>query len=163
MDRTQPNGRVIGLDIIPAQPPRGVSTVQGNFLCVKVQSELKKLLRDQDRGRVKHTVSSSADFGIGNSAEEYLEEQTRSYLEVEKRTNKITPRSAIDTVRRSPGSITETYEKNLVDVVLSDMCGPFAQDFGPWSKRCLINPYYRMMNTSGVSFRDHAGSMVCDR
>lgn len=26
--------------------------------------------------------------------------------------------------------------------------------------KSVSNPYYRMMNTSGVAFRDHAGSMV---
>src|ERR1700761_7999956 len=32
ISKTQPGGRVIGIDIIPSQPPRGVSTIQGDFL-----------------------------------------------------------------------------------------------------------------------------------
>ena len=47
----------------------------------------------------------------------------------------------------------------MVDVVLSDMCEPWEQTTGFW-KRSLTDPYLRMMNTSGNSFRDHAGSMV---
>ena len=46
-----------------------------------------------------------------------------------------------------------------VDVVLSDMSAPFDQTTGFW-KRSLSDPYYRMMNTSGINFKDHAGSMV---
>lgn len=48
---------------------------------------------------------------------------------------------------------------HVVDVILSDMSEPWAQTDGFW-KRSLSNPYYRMMNTSGMPFRDHAGSMV---
>jgi 21S rRNA (uridine2791-2'-O)-methyltransferase len=43
----------------------------------------------------------------------------------------------------------------MVDVVLSDMSAPWEQTTGFW-KRSLSDPYYRMMNTSGMSFRDHA-------
>lgn len=54
---------------------------------------------------------------------------------------------------------SEDGEK-MVDVVLSDMSAPWDQTTGFW-KRSLSDPYRRMMNTSGVSFRDHIGSMVC--
>ena len=47
----------------------------------------------------------------------------------------------------------------MVDVVLSDMCEPWEQTDG-FYKRTLSDPYYRMMNTTGIPFRDHAGSMV---
>lgn len=45
-----------------------------------------------------------------------------------------------------------------IDIVLSDMSAPWEQTSGFW-KRSLSNPY-RMMNTSGIPFRDHTGSMV---
>jgi len=48
----------------------------------------------------------------------------------------------------------------VVDVVLSDMSAPWDQTTGFW-KRSLSDPYYRMMNTTGINFKDHAGSMVC--
>jgi hypothetical protein len=44
-------------------------------------------------------------------------------------------------------------------VVLSDMCEPWDMVEG-LHKKTLSNPYYRMMNTSGNSFKDHVGSMV---
>lgn len=47
-----------------------------------------------------------------------------------------------------------------VDVILSDMSAPWHQTDGFW-KSSLSNPYYRMMNTSGVGLKDHTGSMVC--
>lgn len=50
----------------------------------------------------------------------------------------------------------------VVDVVLSDMSEPWDQTVG-FHKRSLSDPYFRMMNTSGNAFRDHAGSMVSRR
>jgi 21S rRNA (uridine2791-2'-O)-methyltransferase len=62
------------------------------------------------------------------------------------------------------GDLGEDYNgvadaQRTVDVVLSDMSAPWLQTTGFW-KRSLSNPYRRMMNTSGVPFKDHAGSMV---
>lgn len=54
----------------------------------------------------------------------------------------------------------ESAARRTVDVVLSDMSAPWHQTDGFW-KRSLSDPYYRMMNTTGVALADHAGSMVC--
>lgn len=35
---------MVGIDIIPAQPPKGVSTIQGNFLSPAVQNMVKEYL-----------------------------------------------------------------------------------------------------------------------
>lgn len=40
------------------------------------------------------------------------------------------------------------------------MSAPWDQTSG-YMSNTLTNPYRRLMNTSGVAFRDHAGSMVC--
>lgn len=48
----------------------------------------------------------------------------------------------------------------VVDVVLSDMSEPWDQTAG-FGSRSVSNVYSRMMNTTGVSFKDHVGSMVC--
>ncbi|KAK5079400.1 2' O-ribose methyltransferase [Lithohypha guttulata] len=50
------------------------------------------------------------------------------------------------------------HDGKVVDVVLSDMSAPWEITSGLW-KNSLSNPYYRMMNTSGNKFKDHAGSM----
>ena len=44
VERTKPDGRVVGVDVIPAQPPRGVSTIQGNFLSRRVRNMLVEFL-----------------------------------------------------------------------------------------------------------------------
>ena len=54
----------------------------------------------------------------------------------------------------------DRLEGRVVNVVLSDMSEPWPQTTSTWIKS-VSNPYRRMMNTSGMPFRDHAGSMVC--
>lgn len=152
---------MLGIDIIPAQPPKGVSTIQGNFLSPAVQEEVKRFLRESDRGRIKQEPSFIAEDGEDQMTEEDLEQSSRSYLELEKRADGGTPSQADPAAEILHGGRCGTGKVNsgIVDVVLSDMCEPWDQTEGFW-KRSLSDPYYRMMNTSGVSFRDHAGSMV---
>jgi len=40
------------------------------------------------------------------------------------------------------------------------MSAPWPQTYG-FHINSLSNPYRRMMNTSGIAFKDHAGSLVC--
>ena len=161
MDRTFPNGRVLGIDIIPAQPPKGVSTIQGNFLSPAVQEEVKKFLRESNRGRIRQEPSFMAEGPEYQMTEEDLEKSSRSYFELEQRADMGTSSNAYEIAQDMHGgrSITGNSESGMVDVVLSDMSEPWEQTEGFW-KRSLSDPYYRMMNVSGVSFRDHAGSMV---
>ena len=159
VDRTAPNGRVIGIDVIPAHPPKGVSTIQGNFLSQAVQEEVKKFVRETDRGRLRfqHSLSSAADQE--SFTEEDLVQSSMSY--VEKRTDIPHITQAITDVQSSRRNRLErdTTLGRTVDIVLSDLLEPWEQTDGLW-KRSLSNPYYRMMNTSGINMRDHTGSMV---
>lgn len=126
IDRVSPGGRVVGLDILPAQPPKGVSTLQGDFLSPSVQLMLRDFLSDPERGRARASVVDKA------------------YIDIER--------------EETSGSHVENPEKT-VDVVLSDMWIPWE----PPPKnflRSLTEPF-RLMNTSGIRFRDHAASMVC--
>lgn len=43
-------------------------------------------------------------------------------------------------------------------LVISDMSEPWAQTTG-FMSNTLSRPYRRLMNTSGITFKDHAGSM----
>lgn len=145
MSRTQPNGRVLGVDIIPAQPPKGVSTIQGNFLSPEIQDYVREFLRDPARGRPRVSTSFASERHLPSSAVQdpkYLDEAHQPYSKDENAT------------------VGDTESEQTVDVVLSDMSAPWVQTRGFW-KRSLSNPYHRMMNTSGVSFRDHVGSIVC--
>ena len=161
MDRTFPNGRVLGIDIIPAQPPKGVSTIQGNFLSPSVQEEVKKFLRGSNRGRIRQEPSFMAEGPEYQMTEKDLEQSSRSYFELEQKADVGTSSKVDEITQDMHGGRSKTGDlgSGMVDVVLSDMSEPWEQTEGFW-KRSLSDPYYRMMNVSGVSFRDHAGSMV---
>ena len=153
VERTKPSGRIIGIDIIPAQPPKGVSTIQGNFLSLGVQEEVKKFLRDPNRGRPKPQLFSTHD------SDDVIEvaDLEQSYIDMERHAAEEAD-VEMESGRRSRRT-QEEAEGKCVDVVLSDMSAPWKQTQGFW-KRSLSNPYFRMMNTSGINFKDHAGSMV---
>ncbi|OTB08965.1 hypothetical protein M426DRAFT_129843 [Hypoxylon sp. CI-4A] len=143
-ERTRPNGRIVGIDIIPAQPPRGVSTIQGDFLSPSVQQLVKDYLVEFAQRKAPSTpeIESSTTEG-----ETVVTEQL-SYIDAER-------------AESAESDLDEEHAENdgrLVDVVLSDMSAPWMQTTG-FSSNTLSNPYNRMMNTSGMSFRDHAGSM----
>ncbi|GAQ46157.1 23S ribosomal RNA methyltransferase [Aspergillus tubingensis] len=133
--RTQPHGRVLGVDIIPAQPPKGVSTIQGNFLDPNIQAYVREFVRDANRGR-PYPPSTILDA-------DYDDTQLKS------------GENASSDKQTDPKQWDCKYS---VDVVLSDMSAPWFQTTG-FGKRSLSDPYNRMMNTSGISFKDHAGSM----
>ncbi|KAI0538862.1 23S ribosomal RNA methyltransferase [Xylaria digitata] len=138
VERTKPNGRVVGIDIIPAQPPKGVSTIQGNFLSPVVQNMVKEYLVEfaQQRGTAGRDFETSGDEGAITEKPSYIDTERADSIDHE----------------------TSLNDGKLVDVVLSDMSAPWSQMSG-FSSNTLSNPYRRMMNTSGMSFRDHAGSM----
>lgn len=149
VDMTKPSGRVLGVDMIPAQPPKGVSTIQGNFLSAEVQASVRNFLRDPSRGRVS-SPKLYYDPNAANGGDVLIDaEMTRGYVDRERQD------SAVD----RDDEVSDRGGERTVDVVLSDMCEPWEQTAG-FFNRTLSDPYLRMMNTSGNRFRDHAGSMV---
>ena len=151
IELTKPHGRVVGVDIIPAQPPKGVSTIQGNFLSPDVQHELRTFLRDPDRGRVRRKDIFASSEQEEPMTQDVLEEIEKGYIDQEKED------AAHDAEVEAEEE--DANGERMVDVVLSDMWEPWEQTSGFW-KRTLTAPYVRMMNTSGNNFRDHASSMV---
>ncbi|KAG8628857.1 hypothetical protein KVT40_002722 [Elsinoe batatas] len=145
VSRTRPGGRVVGVDVIPAQPPRGASSIQGNFLSEEVRGEVRRFVGSWGRGR----AGAGRGVGVGVSGGEDGGE--------EKREGKGKGEGEADG-QSEGGGVGEAKDKGTVDVVLSDMSAPWPLASGSWIKS-VSNPYHRMMNTSGVSFRDHAGSM----
>ncbi|KAL3469465.1 FtsJ-like methyltransferase-domain-containing protein [Aspergillus californicus] len=123
LTRTEPHGRVLGVDIIPSQPPKGVSTIQGNFLNPEVQSYVREFVRDTQRGRpYSQGVSQHTDIP---------EKIIQSVLEA----NSAGHHKGNGEPESVHNDVSDT--QRTVDLVLSDM----------------------MMNTSGITFKDHAGSM----
>jgi 21S rRNA (uridine2791-2'-O)-methyltransferase len=168
VNRTSPDGRVIGIDLIPAQPPRGVSTIQGDFLSPIIQDQVRAYVRDADLGRPRRQIASNTNEGL---TEEELDEIERGYIEIERQAHldgagpeaigRPAENGGSDEQPSTNLSLKErdTQRGRTVDVVLSDMSAPWDQTTG-FYKKSLSDPYLRMMNTSGNAFRDHTGSIV---
>ncbi|KAF2402608.1 23S ribosomal RNA methyltransferase [Trichodelitschia bisporula] len=123
-------GRVVGIDVIPAQPPAGVSTLQGNFLSGEVQEMMRGFLREGAWAGVGEGGDKDGEGGkVGGKTKGRKDERRR-----------------------------DAEMGRVVDVVLSDMSAPWEPQSGRWL-RSVAEPYRRMMNTSGIGVRDHAGSM----
>ncbi|KAK3897022.1 FtsJ-like methyltransferase-domain-containing protein, partial [Staphylotrichum tortipilum] len=168
LDRTAPDGTVVGIDVIPAQPPKGVSTIQGNFLSPGVRGMVKQFLVEGERKRAAERARRRKEgreellqegegtglAGEGGGESEAVVADRPSYIDLERM-------AAHESEAESAPKEAATKKENLqlVDVVLSDMSAPWPQTHG-FSVNSLSNPYARMMNTSGIAFKDHAGSMV---
>jgi 21S rRNA (uridine2791-2'-O)-methyltransferase len=133
VSKTQPNGRVLGLDILPCAAPPGASAMQGNFLSKATQDRIKSYLSDPSRGRAvtDHDAMIGEEIGYIDMAERGQNEEYEY----------------------------DGAEKGIADVVLSDMSEPWPQTQGFW-KSSLTEAYFRMMNVTGIRVKDHADSMV---
>ncbi|TKA83268.1 hypothetical protein B0A55_00805 [Friedmanniomyces simplex] len=167
VNRTAPGGRVVGIDVIPAQPPRGVSTLQGDFLSPAIREEMRKFVADPDRGRPRGAGGLSHSRGDGEDeggiTEEQLDEESKGVVELGKAatggiTTTTTRSSTAKAAAASAQKAQDVAAGRMVNVVLSDMCEPWPLATSTWVKS-VSNPWRRMMNTSGMAFRDHAGSM----
>ncbi|RGP78771.1 ribosomal rna large subunit methyltransferase j [Fusarium longipes] len=145
VERTRPNGRVIGIDLIPAQPPRGVATFQGDFLSPDVQEMVKNFILESHRRPPPLKDSTEVE---NSGADEAAAVDRPSYVDMERH-------AAQDEAQPLE---SEAVKRRIVDVVLSDMSAPWEQTTG-FNVNTLSNPFLRLMNTSGNAFRDHAGSM----
>ncbi|KAF2195331.1 FtsJ-domain-containing protein [Zopfia rhizophila CBS 207.26] len=170
VNRTAPDGRVVGIDMIPTQPPKGVSTIQGNFLSPAIQAEVRAYVKDPSLGRPRRHAAISVSEEDGRVTGEDLEDMERGYIDIERRAHlegvETESLGQLDSKadgaespeRKLPLMERDKRQGRVVDVVLSDMSEPWDQTTG-FHKRSLSDPYFRMMNTSGMAFRDHAGSM----
>ncbi|KAI9669665.1 MAG: 2' O-ribose methyltransferase [Alyxoria varia] len=179
VNRTSPGGRVVGVDVLPAQPPRGASTIQGDFLSPDIQQEVRAFVSDPDRGRPRPKPTWNAEQSLRSIEEEDDQrehemskdtvvglEEERGYIDMERHTDLESHheqlRKAADLSEDDMKSMTRAERDNaagrVVDTVLSDMCDPWEQTAG-FGSRSVSDPYRRMMNTSGIPFRDHAGSI----
>jgi 21S rRNA (uridine2791-2'-O)-methyltransferase len=144
-----------------------VSTIQGNFLSSEIQDEVRAYVRDPDLGRPRKHITSNANEGL---TEEELDDIERGYIDIERHAHlegvemetigQSAEKQEVEG-RRAKLSLKDRdiQQGRAVDVVLSDMSAPWDQTAG-FYKRSLSDPYFRMMNTSGNAFRDHAGSIV---
>jgi 21S rRNA (uridine2791-2'-O)-methyltransferase len=141
----------VGIDIIPAQPPKGVSTIQGNFLSEGVREQVKLFLQDPNHGRPLASLSAPIETTDSATGEDIVSGEPSLNADTET-AEKVAPTKA----KRK----TQDDSGKMVDVVLSDMSEPWPLENPSYWKRSLSDPYIRMMNTSGINYKDHAGSMV---
>jgi 21S rRNA (uridine2791-2'-O)-methyltransferase len=188
-NRVGERGRVVGIDVIPAQPPRGVSALQGDFLSEGVQGLVREFVREwkseeaeeevrdgeEESGEVKSVVErarGNAAVAVGGGEEEGTKAPATTIEEegdVTETLSQTLPPTLIAVEKEkkptkkakklSPAAL-DLQHGRVVDVVLSDMCAPFpGLELSSWVNS-VNRPYRRMMNTSGNPFRDHAGSIV---
>lgn len=139
LERCPKRSRILGVDILPYQPPRGVSAMQANILSKRTHEQIRQFF----------------SFKGDNSTVEEMEITTGSGESITVTTTSVAETAAVD------DTPTPQYKYPL-DLVLSDMYVPFAQVTG-YSISTTNTPYYRMANTSGLAVRDHAMSMdLCD-
>lgn len=163
-----PRGRVLGIDILPATPPRGVAAMQANFMSKRTHLAILQYLSDTDKGRavpldapeeLEH-LSSQVEPGIETPQKENRTTiepiiDSESYIDLEKR---VTDENAIHNEAEIINEIEKTKPK-LINVVLSDMCEPFPLG-GQYYKTHLTAPHFRMSNTTGLKVADHGASIV---
>ena len=155
-----------------------------------IQAEIRAFVSDPLRGRLRPRASllSQSEDEEGEIFEDDISpketpkikgtsslDTDRGYIELEKRSDLDTHGPKTEGTEaehrdQAPGPSDSQLEAmsqkkrdeargRVVDVVLSDMCEPWEQSTG-FNSRSVSNAYNRMMNTSGMPFRDHAGSMV---
>lgn len=153
IERCAKGSKILGVDLLPYQPPIGASAIQGNIL----NKETHRMIKD-------YFMLSS------------LEKKDKVFEELEiisasGRHTKISESSILEKEVEASALLNESKERDIdsdmklkypVDVVLSDMYVPFLQTAG-FSSALTNFPRFRMANTTGLTIKDHAMSMdLCD-
>lgn len=158
LERCPKKSKILGVDILPYQPPNGASTIQGNILSKGTHKLIKDfyLLNELEK---KDPLFEEIEIISTNSSNEppLVVEADFSIIDKEIESNKLMKNAAtLDSLNNS----IET--KFPVDVILSDMYEPILREHG-YSNSTTNNPYIRMANTTGLAFKDHMMSMdLCD-
>ena len=146
VQKVAPEGRVLGIDVLPCRPPSGASSMQGNFMSRSLQSRIQHYLADPENGRPTRDIDR-----IG-AHEGFVSVNIPGYIDAERR----------QTHAIEGNEETQDQPKTVIDVVLSDMSAPWPMATG-WSRISLLTAYHRLQNTSGLAARDHTSSMdLCD-
>lgn len=125
------HSKILGVDILPCKPPRGVNSIQANIMSKKTHGLIKEF--------------------FGSEGEEFMK-QLRKRTEVSRPSS---PEVEYEAPLQGYGERSDLP----VDVILSDMYEPFPQVTGFWNNT-TNNAYYRMANTSGLRIKDHVNSVV---
>lgn len=157
---TKPNGRVIGVDLLLAEPPVGVTAIQGNFLDPVTQLEVETLLANPQRGRFKGldgAVQQPHEVLGGDLNGQSVSESAMGAIDGSESEANV-DKDATSGSKSKSKQKSKRDQTSKADVVISDMCGIWPLTTGFWMNS--INQSYRLANSSGIIARDHASSIV---
>ncbi|CCF56133.1 hypothetical protein KAFR_0A06980 [Kazachstania africana CBS 2517] len=151
--RTSPDSMVLGVDILPCNPPTGVSSIQANIFSKQTQGVIRHYFDKHFKFKLNAVDKLHKDYGYFHNYNDPKLNEFETYNELFS--------SDDDVPIELPNRISEKFP---VDVIISDMYVPWPRDFSNFSSSNLTNmPYFRLMNTSGVAVRDHLQSIdLCD-
>ena len=110
LERTRPHGRVIGIDLIPAQPPRGVASFQGDFLSPMVRKLVKDFIADSyQRQPAPPPSETSEDEDVTGD----IAANQPSYIDMERHTGQHTETSAQSDDKAAPQHIVDVRPRSL--------------------------------------------------
>ncbi|KAI9900060.1 hypothetical protein N3K66_004322 [Trichothecium roseum] len=158
LEHTRPHGLVFGVDLCPANPPAGMSAMQGDFLSPQIQSFMKMFIKSWEKKRP--VAAPTAPQPEEEDAETEADAKTGERSKVDG----VARQSYIDMERQASADQDPKQGEHdrFVHVVLSDMSDPWPQASGH-KVNTLSNPYHRLANTSGIPLHDHEQSMVLCR
>lgn len=94
--RTKPHGRVIGIDLIPAQPPRGVTTFQGDFLSPMVQKLVKDFVTDLERRKKTSLTKQEPASPVKDLETEESKVDQPGYIDMERQASQAHEDEQVD-------------------------------------------------------------------
>ena len=110
MERSKPRNVVIGIDLIPAQPPRGVATFQGDILSPKVQELLKDYIVQAHRR--KQSLKSSKPESTANDAQQDEQVAQSSYIDKERHLSTSEPSDEETNISPTAQSLVDVRIQN---------------------------------------------------
>ncbi|ODV91765.1 hypothetical protein CANCADRAFT_16771, partial [Tortispora caseinolytica NRRL Y-17796] len=148
LEKTNPGGHIVGVDLIAADPPPGVSAIQGD------------MLSSETHRRLKSHLAKFIESRQGEPTEEASEEPVVTEEIVPKR-RRVPKGKTLEEVLAEEKRLEELAKNQVVDIVLSDMCEPIvsSMDSSDFYTRTYIDSVKRLQSTSGIRFQDHAYSV----
>lgn len=180
LDRCKKGSTIVGVDILPYDPPAGVTSIQGNILSLATHKLIREsflyadLVRRREQlgggSHVEIVDPTSGDIDIINDKsvmDDTQREDTEELKQIDDVLNNLTISKKV-----LPQGHTQQAQSKLdlsipalkypIDVIVSDMYVPFIQSTG-FHAATTNSPHHRMANTTGLAVRDHAMSIdLCD-
>ncbi|GMM35999.1 21S rRNA (uridine2791-2'-O) methyltransferase [Saccharomycopsis crataegensis] len=137
------NSKILGVDILPCKPPKGVSSIQANILSKRTHQTIYEYFVNNDK------VMMNLKKRHATNDQESTDAVTDKLVSL----GEDLPTKTI---------IDKKDSRQVVDLVISDMYDPLPQVTGFWNNT-TNTAYYRMANTSGLKAKDHGASMdLCE-